>query len=983
MKLSGSLDVRVDSSGLKAYLLFTPKAAENVWTREGVMKLLFSKGIIEGFDAAKIDSALSVLASGKTRETVIAEGVDPIPATEEDLSWENLSVPESSKEKIKDLVSHAKPPVITVKSSEPVKEEQKEKKFSLFGGKAVAGKEPAEKESVVRIDPKIISYGYVAEGGKIGTVLPGNPGKPGKSILGSVIPAEVRKDPAVYLGGGIERRKGELVALKSGIVRRGVNWADLIPFKALLWSVSLSPDKSTALLDFTPGTSDIPLPGGDKIRDKAIELGVPGELLFSSEKIEALISEASAQGKTLLQEPLSEQKDGGFSLDVSEDKLKAVLTIRKGTGKGKPLVLKDVGNAIKTSGLKKLDQEKIKQDILEFYRGPEIVLSEYLLAEGTPPTAGTERVFTLEAVFLAKKDKEQLLSRISDAQPEAFNGIESINEFPITEDVEFSFVKADQLIGTLGPVVKGEPGTDVFGRILEGLPGKDPGLVLYENIKQEKESIIAKTDGLLEMLKKEDSVLLRVRPHRDGTVEIKLSQDRMTATMSLFAEQGTGKPLTRDSLDKAIADKGIVKGINAEALSNGILKAKEEGFARDLILAMGKAPRDVRDNKVEFSIKLATGKSVTIDKTGRADYRHQDRITSVKEGAIVAEIRAPNISPEDGWDVTGKELSAKSVQALSLEIGPNIKKDVDDAGDIFLIAEKSGELVYENNKIEIRDVHTIQGNVDLKCGNIKFSGTVNVSGSVLPGFYIMAGGDININENADSALLSADGSIRVNQGIKGGGKGVARVKQDLWTGFIEQATLLVVGDIHVKNSCLRCAVKCNGKLLLESEKGNLVGGQIKARKGINALNIGTEKGVKTEISFGQDYLISDQIEIEEREIHKLKEALSKIDFTMKKLEQQGFREPLENARAEKLKYLKIMEKRTLRLFTLREKFEEHFPSEVVVRGTLFPGVVFESHGRFLEITEKKKGVVIFFDQTVGHIREREIEGKSSGSSVKK
>ena len=71
--------------------------------------------------------------------------------------------------------------------------------------------------------------------------------------------------------------------------------------------------------------------------------------------------------------------------------------------------------------------------------------------------------------------------------------------------------------------------------------------------------------------------------------------------------------------------------------------------------------------------------------------------------------------------------------------------------------------------------------------------------------------------------------------------------------------------------------------------------------------------------------------------------------------------------------MKLIEKRSMRLFTLREKFEEHFPSEVEVRGKLYPGVVFESHGRYHEIDSEKKGVVLIFDQKTGRIVENPLQ----------
>ena len=60
--------------------------------------------------------------------------------------------------------------------------------------------------------------------------------------------------------------------------------------------------------------------------------------------------------------------------------------------------------------------------------------------------------------------------------------------------------------------------------------------------------------------------------------------------------------------------------------------------------------------------------------------------------------------------------------------------------------------------------------------------------------------------------------------------------------------------------------------------------------------------------------------------------------------------------------------RGIRLLNLREKYEEHFPSEIIIRGTIFPGVIIESHGRYYEITSKKTNIKIFFNLEKGQIQ---------------
>jgi uncharacterized protein (DUF342 family) len=260
----------------------------------------------------------------------------------------------------------------------------------------------------------------------------------------------------------------------------------------------------------------------------------------------------------------------------------------------------------------------------------------------------------------------------------------------------------------------------------------------------------------------------------------------------------------------------------------------------------------------------------------------------------------------------------------------------------------------------------------MKTGNIKFSGSVIVSGFVDAGFFIMSGGDITVNQGIEAALLSSEGSITIGQGIKGMGKAVLRSKKDISAAFAEQAVIMSVGDIAIKNGCVRCRIKCNGKLTLPSDKGLLLGGVVKARKGIEAASIGNEKGIQTEISFGQDYLLADQIETLEKTIQKLNVSCSNINVLMREAEKSGNKAQTAALHAEKLKNMKQVEKLGHQLLTLREKFEEHTPGHIIVRGTLYPGVVIESHGRYYEVRKPRTNMKLSFDEESGNIVEDSV-----------
>jgi hypothetical protein len=58
---------------------------------------------------------------------------------------------------------------------------------------------------------------------------------------------------------------------------------------------------------------------------------------------------------------------------------------------------------------------------------------------------------------------------------------------------------------------------------------------------------------------------------------------------------------------------------------------------------------------------------------------------------------------------------------------------------------------------------------------------------------------------------------------------------------------------------------------------------------------------------------------------------------------------------------------------LRDKFELHVPSEIVVRETLFPGVSIETHGRVYEPRSRKTSLRLVFNEQTGHIEEKPLD----------
>lgn len=824
----------------------------------------------------------------------------------------------------------------------------------------------------VEVNPQELGRGYAEAGMTLAGTMPAMSGEKGMSIFGTEIPVRESESEGIFIGKNLEEYGTKIRAEAAGFYRNGENWIELFPYIAHRFSVFASEDGSTCLLDFTPGTGTAALPDPEAILRECRSFGIQPEELLSGDELKELLTEAVSGKTPIKRKSLNPGQDAEIRITISPDKQEAHLTLRKGKGGGKALSLKEIGDSIRRAGLKGMDAVRVKKNLLEFYHAEELTLENYPLVEGRQPGAGQDgkiewlcRFFDKGKVAELKKQFEERSDRIRD--------LKSLPEFSILKIEDLAIAIERGKVALIEPPTAGEPGVDVFGVVLPGEKGKEVQLKLYENVQLIRNEVIATCAGLLEKGTREGTVVLRARPHKDCEISLEISEDRMKAFLTLVPATGTGLPLSPDSVHKEVEKQGVVKGIKDSLLAELILKAQGGEAVESRLFAEGLPSRHGKNRDLVLHIKKATGASVTITEEGRADYKRQDKITLVKKGALVAELPPP-AETQDGWDVTGKTLPAKEGAPASIQVGKNVETREEEDGSIKFISKTTGELFFDRNFMDVLNVHTIKGDVSLKTGNIKFTGSVRVTGSVQSGFSVMAGESIIIDENIQGALLSAEDSILVQKGIKGEGKAILRAKRNINAYFAEQAILLAVGEIRITNACLRCQIKCNSKLQLESEKGHIVGGRVRAKNGLIAVNIGSKRGVKTEIFFGQDYLIADRIELEAKEIEKIKSKNQELDFAMKRLDRalHPDRAALEKIRKDKLYNMKILEKRTHRIFNLRERFETHFPSEIVVKGTVFPGVVLESHDRKLELKTEKKRVMFIFNPKRGKIEEKPL-----------
>lgn len=974
----GTIILEIDDSETEAKLTFKPDEEHGEWTREGLFHLFEEKHIKDALNPGALEKAIDEFSRLKEGELsfVVAKGKDPIAAEPGKIIWEKLNLPDDKKLEAERIIEEAPSPEVYEIREKRVKVEKVEKKKPILPflhgkeEKTVQWQKHTERRRV-GVEERVEAFGFVSEGDLLAVIRPGKPGMDGETLSGKIIKAPEASEIKVLLGNGVKFSGKEIKAEIPGLARRGSNWVDIIAYLPHRLKVKSSADNTECLMDFSPGFADSSMPDISSVLPECEKLGFKRDELKSEEEIREIITESIANGERLENFSLCRSEDAKIIINVTPDKLKAELTLIKGSGQGKQLSLKAISEKINSYKFKGMDLQKVKKDLIDFYNGEEKELKNYTLVEGIKPEKGEDGEIKCEFNFISeentaklKKQTEERLNRIAD--------IESLKEFPISSVEKIGLVEKAAKVASIIPPTSGKPGKDVYGNTIPGEKGKKARYKVFENLQVSGTQIVSKIKGLIESREIDGLLELRARLHKNGEAKISISNDALKAFLTIEPPLGSGLPLNYENVKKIIDEEGIKKGIDEEALKEAVERSGNGEAVENVLIAQGKRPVNETGRKPKFHVQFASGKRVLIRENGRADYKNKDLITTVVKDQLLAEVDKSEIKAEDGWDVMGNVLPAVRQAEIVLDAGKNVRKEENPDGTLKFFAEKSGELVYERNTLEVLEVHTVDGDVGVKTGNINFEGSVIIKGSVQDGYKVIAGGDIIVGENVQAALLSAEGSIIVKNGVKGAGRAILRTKKNIEAGFIEQATVLAVGDVKVTGSCLRCRIKCNSKVTLETDKGSLIGGEVRAKNGIEVANLGSESWAKTAVSFGQDYLIGDQLQLEEKEIDKLKNLITKLDAAMKKIERTSRENTndLERLRKQKVHALKLMEKRSYRVFTLKERYEEHIPSEIVVRESVYPGVVLESHGRFYEFKEVKKGVTLFFNEKLGLIEEK-------------
>lgn len=446
-------------------------------------------------------------------------------------------------------------------------------------------------------------------------------------------------------------------------------------------------------------------------------------------------------------------------------------------------------------------------------------------------------------------------------------------------------------------------------------------------------------------------------------VIVSITSDYYKAYISVEVHRADCEVTTADIIT-ALKAKNITYGIDAEAIESIV---QNPGMSSNVLVATGVPHENGTDGELTFYVDKSTHIQPKMLSGGRVDFKELDVFRVAEAGDMLVTRTLPTLG-KDGMTVTGREIKAKPGKPVLFKFGKNIRQSED---TLQLFADKSGNIIFDGDKISIIEILELRKDVGPETGNIHFMGKVIVFGSVLSGYEIISDSDVEINGIIECARVEAKGDLTINGGVQGNDLAELDVGGNLKANFLNNTRARVTGDI-LCDAVLHCHITCDGSIIAEGKRGMVVGGELNVRKEIRAKVVGSEMGTLTKIRLGVDAKIMDDFKDLAEQIKETQDSITKLTQA-----QRMIRKQLETGTSTELSAMLEKTNSTLQQSneTLKQRQEglkemntliDQLRDSRVVTQMIYPGVKLRIGNSYYNVKDAMQGVRIQKDE--GEIR---------------
>ncbi|MCL2754329.1 MAG: FapA family protein [Oscillospiraceae bacterium] len=422
----------------------------------------------------------------------------------------------------------------------------------------------------------------------------------------------------------------------------------------------------------------------------------------------------------------------------------------------------------------------------------------------------------------------------------------------------------------------------------------------------------------------------------DSTAAISISDDRMTAYLTMTAPENGGKELSAEDIHKEIAVSPVKAKLEEEAIETAL---KQQNYDIPIIIARGVRPLNGIDGIINY--RFETGGALTPKKNEKdeMDYKDLGLVQNILSGTPIADI-THETEGEEGVDVCGialKSLPGKPAKYM-VGLGTVLNED-----GTMISAAVDGNLRWHKDHFTVEEVLNIGEDIGAATGNIDFIGDVNIKGNVFEGFFVKSKKNITISGTTSNATIEAGGNIDIKIGAV---KSTLKANGDIKTGFCEGCNLESGGDM-ISASFVSCEALSKGTITAISGKGVVIGGRLTAFKGMVFNLLGSGAYTKTSLTLGESAVLAkEKKELEEEEAQltekttQYAQLAEQLNATKKKAGglPPDKEETLKTVIRGRFQMATEIKKIKKRITEIDESFRDNSALFVEIRKTVFPGV---------------------------------------------
>ncbi len=330
-----------------------------------------------------------------------------------------------------------------------------------------------------------------------------------------------------------------------------------------------------------------------------------------------------------------------------------------------------------------------------------------------------------------------------------------------------------------------------------------------------------------------------------------------------------GNRVTEEDIYNELKKRGIVIGIKREAITEMI---KQRRMNEKILVAEGTPAETGEDGWFEFFVRLDLPRIPAPLPDGGVDYVNIEAFEMVDEGEKLA-VYHPAQKGIDGQNIFGEVLHANK----GIDKKPLKGKGFTIASDgVTYISKMNGKFEYINGQMIISNMIIVKEDVTAVTGKLEVDGSVYVVGSVYSGGHIEATGDIIVEHNVETAKLVAGGNVMIKRGGCSKHDCFIEAKGEVSGSFFEAANITAGGNVKA-NYIMNSDINTLGKAIISGSKGTLLGGRIRAVKGVDTYNLGNTSNIKTFLDVGRNVLYEkQQIEFQKKR-EQILEQLSMLE----------------------------------------------------------------------------------------------------------